>query len=295
VSRRRILIGLGWVAVMGTGVLATRPTARDGALELSVQSGSPRPGGVLLLACTTHEPVRSIQGQAFGRTIEFWPAGDGDRWQALAGIPLGTKPGPYDAVIRATGPSGEFARATIGLVVEPAEFATRRLRVDPRFVTPPASSAARIAREARTLAAIFARVSAACLWDGPFVAPVPGEATSSFGRLTILNGRRGSRHLGADFRAAEGTPLVAPNTGEVVLAADYYFSGNTIVLDHGQGFFSLFAHLSRMAVTAGTRVSRGDRLGDAGATGRVTGPHLHWAVRLRGDSIDPLALMDALR
>jgi murein DD-endopeptidase MepM/ murein hydrolase activator NlpD len=181
------------------------------------------------------------------------------------------------------------------LPVEPASFATRRLRVNPRFVDPPASAAARIAREAKALAALFAQATPQRFWDGPFEPPVPGEPTSSFGRLTILNGRRGSRHLGADFRAPTGTPVRAPNAGAVVLADDYYFSGNTIVLDHGGGLFSLFAHLSRMAVPSGTRVARGDFLGEAGATGRVTGPHLHWAVRLRGDSVDPLALLELLR
>jgi murein DD-endopeptidase MepM/ murein hydrolase activator NlpD len=132
------------------------------------------------------------------------------------------------------------------------------------------------------------------LWEGPFVAPVPGPSNSAFGRLSVFNGKPGSRHQGADFQANAGTPVIAPNAGVVVLASDLYFSGNTVVVDHGEGLFSLMAHLSRVAVEPGASVGKGDRLGDVGATGRVTGPHLHWAVRLGGVSVDPLSLMAAV-
>ena len=110
----------------------------------------------------------------------------------------------------------------------------------------------------------------------------------------MLNGSPRGRHQGADFRAASGTPVVAPNAGRVVLAEDLYFSGNTIVLDHGLGMFSLLAHLSRIDVTAGQDVARGALLGISGATGRVTGPHLHWALRLSEFSVDPLSVVAAL-
>jgi murein DD-endopeptidase MepM/ murein hydrolase activator NlpD len=123
---------------------------------------------------------------------------------------------------------------------------------------------------------------------------VPGVATSSFGRLTVMNGESRGRHQGADFRAETGTPVLAPNAGRVVLAQDLYFAGNTVIVDHGLGVFSYLAHLSRLGVSVGARVSRGDLLGASGATGRVTGPHLHWAVRLDGASVDPLALMKAV-
>jgi murein DD-endopeptidase MepM/ murein hydrolase activator NlpD len=126
------------------------------------------------------------------------------------------------------------------------------------------------------------------------VAPVPGQATSTFGRLSVYNGKPGSRHQGTDFRVASGTPIVAPNAGVIALASDLYFSGNTVVIDHGEGLFSLMAHLSRLAVEVGSTVAKGDRLGDAGATGGVTGPHLHGAVRLREVSVDPLSLVAAV-
>jgi murein DD-endopeptidase MepM/ murein hydrolase activator NlpD len=162
------------------------------------------------------------------------------------------------------------------------------------FANPPPAEHERIAAEAELLAKTMSHSSGERLWEGPFAPPVSGAATSSFGRLTILNGRRQGRHQGADFRAATGTPVRAPNAGRVVLSAPLYFSGNTVVIDHGAGLLSLLGHLSRLAVVEGALVSKGELVGDAGATGRVTGPHLHWAVRLENVSVDPQALMQAV-
>jgi murein DD-endopeptidase MepM/ murein hydrolase activator NlpD len=180
------------------------------------------------------------------------------------------------------------------LNIQRGKFATRRINVNERFVDPPASVAARIAREVKTLEDLFAQSREERLWRGPFGRPVSGPSTSSYGRLTVLNGKPGSRHQGTDFRAALGTPVRAPNSGMVVLASDLYFAGGTVVLDHGDGLVSLFAHLSQTAVEVGIRVAKGDLLGEAGATGRVTGPHLHWAMRLHGTSVDPLSLSVAV-
>ena len=180
------------------------------------------------------------------------------------------------------------------LAIERGLFSSRRLTVDPQFVNPPASAMERIAREAKEMAQLFAHPTPDRLWRGPFRMPVPGPSTSSFGRLSILNGESRSRHQGADFRAAEGTEVRAPNAGRVVIAGDYYFSGNTVILDHGAGLFSLFAHFSKIGVGPGALVRTGDVLGEAGATGRVTGPHVHWAVRLNGASVDPLSLAYAV-
>jgi len=180
------------------------------------------------------------------------------------------------------------------LVIDERHFETRRLRVQERFANPPPVESQRIAQEATLLATIFQQSHAARLWRGPFTLPVAGPPTSSFGRRTVMNGEPRGQHQGTDFRAAEGTPVWAPNAGIVALAADLYFTGNTVILDHGLGLFSVFAHLARVTVRKGVFVSRGDLVGEAGATGRVTGPHLHWAVRLGEVALDPLSLISAL-
>jgi len=215
-------------------------------------------------------------------------------WHGLVGVGLGTKPGVVTVNVRGTASSGGAASAQVSLTVSKKIFQTRRLKVAPRLAKPPEEEAARIAEEAKLMAAAFAIVTPERLWRGRFDAPVPGTATSSFGRLTITNGEPSGRHQGADFRAVVGTPVRAPNAGRVVVARDLYFAGNTVILDHGLGVFSLVAHLSRIDVAVGDAVSRGDQLGESGATGRVTGPHLHWAVRFNETSVDPLGLMTAV-
>jgi murein DD-endopeptidase MepM/ murein hydrolase activator NlpD len=262
-------------------------------LEASHRSGALHPGDVTLVVVAAPETPRSIDGDAFGRAIPFWPADVPGEWHALVGIGLDTPAGTYDLTVTATSPTGVTGTARLPLRIQDKAFATRQLRVASRFVDPPAGESERIAKEAALLASLFTPATER-LWRGPFVPPVPGNATSSFGRVSVFNGEPRGRHQGADFSASTGTPIRAPNAGRVVLAMDLYFSGNTVVLDHGAGLYSLFAHLSRIDVKDGGLVATGDVLGAAGATGRVTGPHLHWAVRLGGQSVDPLSLMATL-
>jgi murein DD-endopeptidase MepM/ murein hydrolase activator NlpD len=273
-------------------VAAPTVLAQGQGLEVSTWARAYRPGEVVLVTVRAAPGVGRLAGSAFAAPLAFWPTAPDGPWVSLVGIPITTKPGSYRVLVHADEARAESAQSSI--VVTGHTFETRRLKVDDRFINPPASEAARIAREAKQLAALFAGRRPVRLWQGPFVAPVPGPTNSAFGRLSVYNGKPGSRHQGADFQAATGTPIVAPNAGVVVLASDLYFSGNTVVVDHGDGLFSLMAHLSRMAVDAGSTVGRGDRLGEVGATGRVTGPHLHWAVRLRGVSVDPLSLIAAI-
>ncbi|HLG56308.1 MAG TPA: M23 family metallopeptidase [Vicinamibacterales bacterium] len=277
------------------GYAAVVPVAgqdRGSGLEVSLP-GALQPGGVALLTVRSPGPLASIEGDAFGRPLRFWSTADSLQWHGLVAPGLEAKPGSHDVVVRGTRVDGAGVSGQASVAVDAKRFETRRLKVDPQFVNPPSREADRIAREAKLLARLFTGRSDR-LWRGPFVLPVPGAATSSFGRLTVLNGESRGRHQGADFRAASGTLVHAPNAGRVVLASDLYFSGNTVVLDHGLGMFSLFGHLSRMSVSHGDVVGRGDALGESGATGRVTGPHLHWALRLGELSVDPLSLIGAL-
>src|SRR5262245_7926048 len=276
----------------GAALAIGQTTSVSPALTVTTKVRAMKQGEVILVAIVAPQSVTSIDVTAFGAAAHAWKA-DQDTWQALVGIPLSIKPGSYELAAHARLADGHTASARVPLRIEAGGFSSRKLTVDPQFVNPPASAMERIAAEARQMADIFAHVTPDRLWSGPFRLPVSGESTSSFGRLSILNGESRSRHQGADFRAAEGTPVHSPNAGRVVVATDYYFSGNTVILDHGQGIFSLFAHFSRMRVAVGDQVKAGDVLGDAGATGRVTGPHVHWAVRLNGASVDPLSLADA--
>ena len=251
------------------------------------------PGGVALIDVTATRDLTQVTGEARGHAVRFWAASRRE-WSGLAGVSVDSAPGPITLTIHGRTADGATATTSVQLVVERYRFETRRIQVDPKLVNPPAEELARIKEETKAMADAFAIMTPERLWHGPFASPVPGTATSSFGRLTVTNGKPAGRHHGTDFRAATGTTVKAPNAGRVVLARNLYFAGNTVILDHGLGVFSLLAHLSRIDVVTGVAVARGDTLGESGATGRVTGPHLHWAVRFGDMSIDPLALMSAL-
>ena len=210
-------------------------------------------------------------------------------WRGLIGIDLDTEPGPYPIVMRA---GADDAAVTHVLDVAAKQFTVRRLRVAGRFVDPPATVTERIVREAALLDGIFSTISPPVPTQ-PFQLPVSQKAISNFGTRSVFNGKPRSPHGGVDFASPAGTPIEAPAAGRIALAMPLYFTGNTVVMDHGQGIYSLFAHLSKIAVKIDEQVEPGAIVGLVGATGRVTGPHLHWTVRLRGARVDPLSLVAA--
>jgi murein DD-endopeptidase MepM/ murein hydrolase activator NlpD len=276
-----------------SGVGAGQQFDEGVVLTLSQQPGVVRTGDAVLVTVRSSDALTTLEGEAFGRPVTFWPGADERQWLGLVGVDIDLAAGKYELGVRGTSAKG-VTHARLPLSVERRVVETRRIRVAARFVTPSAEDTARIQMEAARLAMVLGGSQPGRLWRGPFAPPVPGRSTSSFGRLTITNNVPGGRHRGVDFQAAEGTPVRAPNAGVVVLAADLYFTGNTVVVDHGGGAVSLFAHFARPAVSEGMAVSGGDLLGYSGATGRVTGPHLHWAMRLGNATIDPLSLMSAV-
>ena len=275
--------GLAWLL---PGVALAQPT-----LEVTHRARALHPGEVVVLEVVSSEPPVMVRATALGSTIHFFPDDDGRVWRGLIGIDLETEVGSHEVVVRATRPGGAPARAAYTLEVEPKSFPTRRLTVAPNFVNPPPEVIDRIQREATRQREIFTTASEERLWRGGFLRPVPGESTSSFGRRSVFNGEPRNPHSGTDFRSGQGTPIAAPSRGTVVLAEDLYFSGNCVILDHGWGLYSFFAHLSEIDVEEGDDVAQGDIVGKVGATGRVTGPHLHWTVRLNNARVDPIALM----
>lgn len=262
------------------------------AIRATTSARSIRPGEIVLFTLAVPEGTDTVRVRAFDRDIAGYRI-DGTTWRAIVGVDLAVSPRTYPVAIEARGPSVRTS-LTYSLRVRPRSFPTRRLRVADEFVNPPASELDRINREAAELAELWTHSSEQRLWSDPFVAPVPGKPNSAFGTRSFFNGRLRSRHSGGDFLSSQDTPAHAPGSGRVVLAEGLYFSGNTVVIDHGGGLFSLLAHLSEMAVQAGDRVRTGDVVGTVGATGRVTGPHLHWAVRANGARVDPLSLLAIL-
>lgn len=253
-----------------------------------------QPGEVVLLEVTAPEPLVSVEATYLNRSFTLFPdVSSPGRWFGLLGIDLEAKTGPAQVIVSAQTSQGA-RRTEYALPVRPKEFPVRRLQVDDKYVSPPPEVQARIERESRLVAAIFKDRGKSRRWEGAFARPVPGAAISSFGKRNILNGQPRSPHSGTDFQAASGTPIKAPNHGRVRLAQDLYFAGNSVIIDHGQGLYTYFAHLSEFAVEEGQEVKKGELVGKVGATGRVTGPHLHWTSRLSEARVDPLSLMAVL-
>jgi murein DD-endopeptidase MepM/ murein hydrolase activator NlpD len=263
--------------------------AADG-VTVTINARSQRPGELVVLTITPPDRAGQVRLHVFGREIDAFALEAGG-WRALVGIDLDVKPGTYPISIDVD--DGRL-KTTYELVVNPRTFPTRRLSVDPAFVNPPASERERIDRDAKLLADVWRTPAPGRLWSSPFVRPVPEPANSRFGTRSIYNGVPRSAHGGADFPSPSGTGIHAPNAGRIVVARDLYFTGNTVIIDHGLGLFSMLAHLSAFDVSEGDTVAAGQLVGRVGATGRVTGPHLHWAVRANGARVDPLAVLALL-
>ena len=261
-------------------------------LDVSHRARALHPGEVVVIQVKLSWLPVAIRASAFGHSHRFFPSRSGEMWLGLVGIDLDTKPGEYPVILSVITSDGQNIQSTYILTVEPKQFPTRNLNVNPSFVNPPSDVLERIQSEALQVAEIFSNSSAERQWQDGFIVPVEGPSTSSFGRRSVYNGEPRSPHTGTDFRSAHGTPIRAPNAGIVVMTADLYFSGKVVILDHGWGLYSYFAHLSEYDVIKGETVRSGQIVGKVGSSGRVTGPHLHWTVRLHEARVDPLSLVE---
>jgi murein DD-endopeptidase MepM/ murein hydrolase activator NlpD len=233
----------------------------------------------------------TVDGEWRGKKLAFFRGRDGKSWYALAGSDVESAMGPTVLKLVVHEASGNSVDLSRDVEIHAAHYATGTLTVEPKFVEPPPEEMARIKEEVELKQKVFSSSAGEPLWSGNFRAPVTAPATSSFGMRRTYNGKLASVHKGMDFRAAAGTPVRAANSGIVVLARPMYYEGNCVVIDHGLGMFTVSMHLSRIDVKEGQPVNKGEQIGLSGATGRVTGPHLHWAVRWQDAYLDPAKML----
>jgi len=225
-----------------------------------------------------------------GRTIPLCTLSG--RLAGLLGADLETPPGLYPVGISMVDRQGRKRTQRLMLEVLAKEFPVERLSLPPAMVSPQDPEVLdRIVEERQMIDTLFKGQSQERYWTD-FRRPVEDALGSRFGRRRILNGEPRSPHAGVDFRSPAGTPVEAPAGGRVVFAGDLFFTGRTVILDHGEGLYSLYAHLDQIKCGCGDRLDQGQVLGLVGKSGRATGPHLHWGVKLRGDRIDPMILVD---
>lgn len=254
-----------------------------GGITLRISAGMVSQGSLLLAEVASAKSLPSLTSEWDGHPLPLWKEGEkSTALHGLIGVDLEKPPGRYEWKISWPGTAGNELSCSVPVAVRAGKFPTEHLKVEQQYVEPDPEQQKRAEQDQKKLRAIYDTVTPERLWDGKFRLPLKGVTTGgNFGRRRVLNGEARSPHAGVDFPAAAGTPVFASQSGRVVLAEELYFSGNTVVIDHGFGIYTLYCHLSKIGTAAGDNVEAGDEIGKVGATGRVTGPHLHWGLTIQ--------------
>lgn len=237
------------------------------------------------------DDLAQVEGSLGKEKIYFYP-GENNIFSALVGVDVEAKPSVAKLWVKVKSTGGAQRQTEILLKIKAKAFHKESFNVAPSFDKMSPETLAEIRREQEAFARVFATTASERFWDVPFIRPVPQDASaSSFGSRRIINGVARAPHTGTDLSAPAGTEVVATNHGRVVLVGNFFFAGGSVVLDHGGGLFTMYFHLSEFKVEEGALMRKGDVLALSGGTGRVTGPHLHWGVRLNNTRVDPLDLL----
>jgi len=262
--------------------------------SVDVVPAVPREGRAAAIRVVTPRVGRaplSVEGRLGEDTpVRFGRLSDGE-WLGLAPLAVGAS-GTRELVIRMPVAAGDTATVRRTIRVEDHRFPSTQLSVAPRYSSPPEEVMERIERERKLIAEALSVVTDDWLWDGRFTWPRPHRVTSPFGQRRVFNRELRSRHWGLDLGGRTGAPVRAAARGRVVLSHHLYYAGNTVFLDHGHGVITGYSHLSEIDVQVGDTVESGQVIGEVGATGRVTGPHLHWTLRVAGVRLDASSLME---
>ena len=274
-------------------LLITTEMAAHGESDLRVESFPKvaKQGDVCLVRASGPASVKSIHGEFHGERFPIAFNKETGTYEGLIGIDMSTSPATYEIKVIATGGDNRVHSSALSLRVEKVDFGIQALSLPPSMVDLDAKTLERVNQEARKLEILFRTFREEKLWEGVFIRPVEGEISAGFGLNRIINGQQRSQHTGVDLRAEQGTSVLASNHGVVILVDELFFSGKSVILDHGWGLYSMYFHLSEAGVSAGDKLRTGDTLGRVGSTGRSTGPHLHWGMILRGARVDPLSFL----
>ncbi len=265
--------------------------APDAGWRVTWEPAQPVNGSPVLFRVIAPPALTSLHGSWSDRKLSFRFDRACKCWYGIAGVDLNAHAGNYP--LRLEGSEKDNANVAFAseVTVRAKHYPTTALSVAPAFVEPPAEVRPRIEEEQELKKRLFSEISPETFWWGRFEAPVTTAVSGVFGSARTYNGAKQSQHQGLDYHAAVGTTVRASNRGTVILARGLYFEGNCVVIDHGDGLLTLYMHLSEIRVKEGDEVSSGQVLGLSGGTGRVTGPHLHFAVRWQGLYLDPETLM----
>jgi Peptidase family M23 len=275
--------------VLAVSVHAASPSNKD---PNPVSLYRVKQGDVLYLPLHVDNGTTGAKGRLLGRTVPFFKTADPGQFGGLIGIDLADPPSRQDLVVDVTNGSGSVEQQLFTIQIVPAHFQTQNLTLPKNYVDLDDETVKRVEKEQDQILKSLNTVTNKRLWAGPFMMPIEGELTGSFGRKRIINGEPRSPHSGEDIKAPRGTEVHADNAGVVALVGEYFFSGKSVILDHGLGFYSMYFHLDEVDVVKGEKVQKGAVLGRVGSTGRATGPHLHWGTRINGARVNPLSMLN---
>ena len=246
-------------------------------------------GEVLLVQVPVSGQPNQVRGTFLKKRVLFYPV-SGGVYEGLLGVDLQAKPGVHDLMVAVTY-ADKTSHQVMKIQVIKEQYPVQRLTLPEKMVDLDKKTLARVRKEAQQVNGAFASLNPRRLWKGTFVEPVQGKVSGRFGSRRVINGQPKRPHSGEDIAAPEGTPVLAMNEGVVRLRMDHFFTGKGVILDHGLGLFSMYFHLSVIDVEEGQVVKKGQHIGKVGSSGRATGPHLHWGVRLNGSRVNPYSLI----
>jgi len=254
---------------------------------------SGKQGQILMVQIPAPGQTGDVVGRFLGRSVSFYRdarAHAADVYMGLLGIDMQDSPGTHELSVELTNGTGT-RRLSYNVLVLKGVFPIQHLTLPKDMVDLDEAALTRVKAEQEQVQAILGTVYPDRRWRTAFIEPVQGHVAGAFGRMRMINGQPRNPHNGEDIAAEAGTPVVASNDGVVRLTVEHYFSGKGVYLDHGLGLYSMYFHLSELLVREGEQVTRGQIIGRVGASGRVTGPHLHWGIRLNGARVDPYSLV----
>jgi murein DD-endopeptidase MepM/ murein hydrolase activator NlpD len=264
-----------------------------GGLSMKLSAPETSQGTLLRVELGNAAGFAEVKGEWAGKAVSFWQdAADANVRRAFLGVDVEIAPGSSKFEVKAKRVNGESASCTADVTVKAGHFVVEKLTVDEKFVQPNPEEQKRADEESERLHAIYATRTPEKYWSGAFRFPVAGPRQgTNFGTRRVLNGEPRSPHSGLDIHAGTGTPVHASQRGRVALAGPLYYAGNAVLLDHGMGVYTFYCHLSKIDVKEGEVVDAGALLGLVGATGRVTGPHLHWGLEVNEARVNPLQIL----
>ena len=268
------------------------PKEKEGYLKVNLFPKEVHQGNICVVELLISEGMSLLGVEFQGKGLPFFEVERGKSFRALIGVDMESPPRKYKLLVSAKNSSGIVIQREDSIKVVKKDFGIQRLTLPKKMVDLNKKTLKRVRKEIKGVKDVWPRTTKDRFWTGEFIRPLRGKVLSPFGVRRFLNNQPRSPHSGVDLRGKMGEEILCSNTGIVALVGELYFNGKTVIVDHGQGLFTMYFHLSRINVKEGQMIEKGKVLGLVGSSGRATGPHLHWGARLHGARVDPLMLLD---